>query len=111
MSTKLTTITDKIIERADAELKDRIDAAAMPLDALLRNGCSYEVSGPAGYDDNSPPFKAMWYRAMNALKAQAFTLHRDKVRQEAIDAFEKRVATLERSIESFRNDYHEQETP
>lgn len=110
MSTKLTTITDKIVARADDELRQRIKEASKPLDTLLRNGCGHEITGPSGYDDNSPAFKCCWYRAVAALQAAAFELHKHDNRQKSVDAFEARVANLEANIESFRNEFREDGT-
>jgi hypothetical protein len=101
------TITDKIIKQADTELKSRIEEACKPLDKLLRNGCSYEVSGPAGYDDNSAPFKAMWFRAMNALMDSAFQQHFEKNRQDAINQFVSKFNALDAQFQELREQVEE----
>lgn len=104
---KLTTITDKIVARADAELLARIKEASKPLDRFLRDGTSFSVTGPSGYNDDSPAFTACWYRAMQALEGAAFERNKESNRQKAVDAFESRVANLESQIEGFRQEFTE----
>ncbi len=104
---KLTTITDKIVARADAELLARIKEASKPLDSLLRDGSSYNVTGPREYNDDSTTFTALWWRAMQALESAAFEKHKEANRQKAVDAFEARVANLESRIDEFRQEFAE----
>lgn len=95
-------INDRIIEAADKELRDQIDAAAKPLDSLLRNGCAYSVIISDERDAKMKLAEVPWYRALHALREKAFELRCEDNRNCAIAAFVSKVGQLDQEMEELR---------
>lgn len=96
------TLTQKIIKRADEELRQRIADAAKPLDALLRDGTSHTVHIHPPTAKPLDLVEVPWFSAITALIEKAFALHRDKNRELAINEFMIRVERLGDEIDHLR---------
>lgn len=93
---KLETITDKIIARADAELKNQIETAIEPMCQLFRSGHGHKLDFGA--------FTIEWYQIIEPIKTTLFNIHRDKNRQRAINEFTAKVESLSEQVEQLQHD-------
>lgn len=103
---KIDTITDRLIQQADIELKERIKEAAKPLEDLLRNGVSgvdIPIMRRHHSDEESEIGRAAWYEMMEALRRDAFDKRCTENRQSKIDKFMSKVTKLGSEIDELRD--------
>lgn len=101
MSATPETITEKLHQEADRELRERIEKAAAPL---------YEILGRDSHPHRlettqvEPQIKVtVYYReTFKSLKALAFEVHHQRNRDDAVRAFMDKVEGLSEQIEELK---------
>lgn len=81
-------IEDRIIEKADMDLREQIKNASEPLDSLLRNGSNHRVTVLA---DDGQKVAVKWYLCLGALQDAAFEIGKEIKRESAIQSFMEKI--------------------
>jgi len=98
MSEKINGITERLIVKADEELKRRIDEAGEPLYKAICDGCGHDISVQSG----DRKVRVNYIDAWRGLKELAFELRKVRNQQDKLDEFMSKVEQLSNDVEELR---------